>query len=82
MLNEVLIKVLFEMLIEVLIDDLIEFVRAAFDVDTSNALAGFSMFCQNAAFNVEAVGCTDEFADLSERLHLTMRRSGALANFR
>ena len=37
---------------------------------------------RNAAPNAEVVGCTGEFADLPERLHLTMNRSGALAGFR
>ena len=101
MLNEVLIKMLFEVLIEMLIDDLMEFVRTAFDADTSNALTNFR--CQKCCIRrlKRSVRCTDEFSILSEnciwrwndqmhwrvfdfvkKLHLTLKRSDALTDFR
>ena len=82
MLNKILIKVLFEMLIEILIDDLMGFVRAASDADTSDALTGFPILPKNCNWLWNNQMHWRIYCVFVKRLHLTLRRSNALTDFR
>ena len=56
--------------------------RAAFNAEAVERTGEFAVFCQKTAPDIETVRCIDGFSNLSERLHLTLKRSDALTNFR
>ena len=59
-----------------------DFVRkTAPDDETVRCIGGFADFVRETAFDDEAVRCIDGFAMMPEKLHPTLKRLDALANF-
>ena len=57
-------------------------IKMLFEILIEVLFSDLMRFFRRAAFNVDASDALAGFSVLSEMLHLTLRRSGALAGFR